>query len=291
MTDSEGPAPLDSVALIANLLDELGAASGPLGVTELSRLLGQTKARVHRNLTSLRQFGFVDQEQKSEKYRLGWKLFHLGERAGVQFNIRAIAAPYLHLLRSCTGQSALLSIPLNGEALVIDAVDNESSVSITVKPGNRPLAHCSAQGRIALSYASAAQRARLLNGALAKPTPASMTDVGAIQERMALIRSQLIEEAPDEVLTGINAVAAPILRSPDELIGIVSIVGSVQHLPAQSTTGEISSLLRGCAAALSEQFGCSIYADHGFEMPKAVRQLARGKSSRPSQESQSRQNL
>lgn len=277
MIDKQNPNALDSVALIAQLLDELGAASTPLGVSELARLLGQSKARIHRNLTSLRQFGFVDQEQQSEKYRLGWKLFQLGERAGVQFNIRAIAVPFLRLLRSVTGQSALLSIPLNGEALVIDAVDNESNVSITVKPGNRPLPHCSAQGRIALAYANETQRTRLLRGPLAAPTPASITNADLIRERLANIRRELIEDAPNEALTGINVVAAPILRSSDELIGIIAIVGSVQYVPP-GAQGELATLVRGCAAALSAQFGCTTYADRGFVIPKAVQQLVRGRS-------------
>jgi len=277
MATTSPPYVLDSVALIAQLLDELGAAPAPLGVSELARLLGQSKARIHRNLTSLRQLGFVDQEAHTDKYRLGWKLFHLGERAGVQFNIRAIAAPYLHLLRAVTGQSALLSIPLHGEALVIDALDNESNVSITVKPGNRPLAHCSAQGRIALAYAHTAQRMRLLDGVLAAPAPASLTDTEVILERLARIRQTLIEDAPNEVLTGINALASPILGSSGELVGIITIVGSIQHIPA-SAQGELPTLLRGCAAALSAQFGCTIYADHGFPIPDIVKQLTANRS-------------
>jgi len=280
MVNAPGPGVLDSVALIARLLDELGAAPAPLGVSELARLLGQSKARIHRNLTSLKQFGLIDQEAQTDKYRLGWKLFHLGERAGVQFNIRAIAAPHLHFLRSATGQSALLSIPLNGEALVIDALDNESNVSISVKPGNRPLAHCSAQGRIALAYAHATQRMRLLNGELPAPAPASLTDTDAILERLARIRTTLIEDAPNEMLTGINTLAAPILGTAGELIGIIAIVGSIQHIPA-NPQGELPALLRGCAAALSTQFGCAIYTDKGFAIPAAVLPLTQNRSARP----------
>jgi len=193
---------LDSVAVIAQLLDELAAAPAPVGVSEIARALKQSKARIHRNLVSLKHFGLIDQDEATDKYRLGWKLFQLGERAGVQSNIRAMAAPYLKLLSQATGQSALLSIPLNGEALVIAAVDNDSDVSITVKPGNRPLPHCSAQGRIALAYASDAQRERLLSGNLIAPTPHSLIDVQAIHSRLQDIRAKLIEDAPNEALTG-----------------------------------------------------------------------------------------
>lgn len=266
---------LDSVAVIAQLLDELAAAHAPVGVSEIARALNQSKARIHRNLASLKHFGLIDQDEATDKYRLGWKLFQLGERAGVQSNIRAIAAPYLKLLCETTGQSSLLSIPLNGEALVIAAVDNESNVSITVKPGNRPLPHCSAQGRIALAYATETQRDRLLSGPLTAPTPHSLVDIAAIEQRLRRIREQLLEDAPNEALTGINVVAAPILRNAKDLIGIVAIVGSIQNIPP-SPAGPMADMVRGCAAAISKLFGCDAYEQHGIAIPPAVRLLMPG---------------
>ncbi|ABE45756.1 IclR family transcriptional regulator [Polaromonas sp. JS666] len=263
---------LDSVAVVAQLLDELAAAPAPMGVSEIARALNQSKARIHRNLVSLKHFGLIDQDEATEKYRLGWKLFQLGERAGVQSNIRAIAAPYLKLLCETTGQSSLLSIPLNGEALVIAAVDNESNVSITVKPGNRPLPHCSAQGRIALAYATDTQRERLLSGPLLAPTPHSLVDIHAIDLRLQRIREHLMEDAPNEALTGINVLAAPILRSAKDLIGIVAIVGSIQNIPP-SPAGTMADMVRGCAAALSKLFGCDAYEQHGIAIPPEVRRL------------------
>lgn len=270
--ESEQANSLDSVAVVAQLLDVLAAAPAPMGVSEIARALNQSKARIHRNLVSLKNFGLIDQDQATEKYRLGWKLFQLGERAGVQSNIRALAAPYLKLLCETTGQSALLSIPLNGEALVIAAVDNDSNVSITVKPGNRPLPHCSAQGRIALAYATDTQRERLLSGPLAAPTPHSLVDIQAIELRLQKIHAQLMEDAPNEALTGINVVAAPILRSAKDLIGIVAIVGSIQNIPP-SPVGTMADMVRGCAAALSSLFGCDAYEQRGIAIPAEVRRL------------------
>ncbi|NMM05936.1 IclR family transcriptional regulator [Polaromonas sp.] len=273
--EKENANSLDSVAVIAQLLDELAAAPAPVGVSEIARALNQSKARIHRNLVSLKHFGLIDQDEATDKYRLGWKLFQLGERAGVQSNIRAMAAPYLKLLCETTGQSSLLSIPLNGEALVIAAVDNDSNVSITVKPGNRPLPHCSAQGRIALAYATDTQRERLLSGPLAAHTPHSLLDIQAIRLRLQRIREQLMEDAPNEALTGINVFAAPILRSAKDLIGIVAIVGSIQNIPP-SPGGTMADIVRGCAAALSKQFGCDAYAERGIAIPPEIRRLMPG---------------
>ena len=267
---------LDSVALIARMLDELANAPAAMGVTELARALGESKARIHRNLFSLKSFGLVDQEHATEKYRLGWKLFQLGERAALQFDLRELAAPYLKRLRELTGQTALLSVPLNGEALVIAAADNEANVSITVKPGNRPAPHCSAQGRIALAFASDAQRERLLGRKLAALTPQSLTDSVKIRHRLDSITKRLWEQAPNEAMIGINVLAAPVLRDGGEMVGIIAIVGATQHIPAGPDPAQVA-LVQGCAAALSEMIGGTAYAERGIVAPADIRNLGRAR--------------
>ena len=267
---------LDSVALIARMLDELAAAPSAMGVTELARALDESKARIHRNLVSLKSFGLVDQENASEKYRLGWKLFQLGERAALQFDLRELAAPYLNRLRELTGQSALLAVPLNGEAQVIAAADNEANVSITVKPGNRPAPHCSAQGRIALAFAAPAQCERLLGRKLVALTPQSMTDPAKIRARLASIRERLFELAPGESMTGINVLAAPVLRDGGELVGIIGIVGSIQHVPESPDQRQLA-LVQGAAAALSGVLGGTAYVERKIAAPVELRGLGRSR--------------
>lgn len=261
---------LDSVSLVARILDELAMAPAAMGVTEVARALDESKARIHRNLASLKLQGLVDQEQETERYRLGWKLFQLGERAALQFDLRNLADPFLKHLRDATGQSALVSVPLNGEALVIAAADNDRGVCITVKPGNRPPAHCSAQGRIVLAWSPEAQRKRLLGHKLAAYTPESLTDAARIQRRLAQIRERLYEDAPGETLPGINVLAAPILRDGDELVGTIGIIGSVQDV-ASPPRREQLALVQGCAASLSTRLGNGSYRDKGIEIPAGLR--------------------
>lgn len=265
---------LESVAIVARILGELALGPGAMGVTELARALDESKARIHRNLTSLKNCGLVDQEHATERYRLGWKLFQLGERAALQFELRSLADDGLKRLRDLTGQSALLSVPVNGEALVIATADNHNQVSITVKPGNRPVPHCSAQGRIALAWSSAQQRERLFAKPLAALTPHSITDPAVLRKRMLRIRERLYETAPNEALIGINVIAAPVLRDGEELVGIIAIVGSIQDIPVPHDAAQLR-LVQGCAAALSGMLGGNAYRDRGIQVPKEFLPSAR----------------
>jgi DNA-binding IclR family transcriptional regulator len=272
-SDQDVKSGLESVDIVVQLLEVLAQAPAPMGVSELARALGETKSRVHRNLSSLKHHHFVDQVQETEKYHLGWKLFQLAERASLEFNIRDEALPFLQFLSRQSGLSTLLAVPFNGEALVVDAIANEGNISISVKPGNRPIPHCSAQGRIALAYASDEQRGRLLAGTLHSPSPEGLTDKKKIAKRLQSIRTHLYEDAPNETLMGINVLAVPVFRHPQDLVGILSVVGSIQHLPAKPPLNLLNHL-QACAKTLSEHFGSQAYSSRRIDMPAQMPHLS-----------------
>lgn len=256
---------LDSVTMVSRILEELAGSNAAMGVTELARTLDESKGRIYRFLSSLRAHGLVEQEHETERYRLGWRLFQLGERAGVQFDLRRIAEPVLKQLRDVTGQSCVLSVPLNGEALVVAVADNDQGgVCITVRPGNRPAPNSTAQGRVALAWATPSQVARLLAPDRLKAASAmSMSDPDQVRARLQVIRERLWEDAPNEVLVGINLLAAPVLRENDELVGILGIVGATQDVPSPPLQRHLS-LLQGAAAQLSAQLGSRLYERLGI---------------------------
>ena len=149
-----------SVVVAWRLLDALGRAVVPMGVTELAKLLAEPKAKVHRHLTTMRHIGVVEQEQGSEKYRLGWKLYQLGQVAFEHFDLKAIAEPYMARLRDEVCQSVVLAIPTGVEALLISNVDytTASQPRISGVPGTivPPAASCTGRDHARVSDQEAA---------------------------------------------------------------------------------------------------------------------------------------
>ncbi len=257
--DSSG---VQSVMVAVRVLEALATSGGPMGVTELARSLGVPKARVHRHLTTLRGMGLVDQERSTERYRLGWKLIHLGQSASEQFDLRKIAEPHLTRLRDAARQTAVLAVPAEGEALVIAAVENDNKISISVKPGNRIPPHCSAQGRLVLAFAPHDLRTRVLGRKLAAHTQHSLTDPKAIAARLEQIRQRLWENAPSEVIIGIDTLAAPLFDHGGELVGTVGIVGSVQFI-SDPPDSNLVKAVQGCAATICRALNSDAYDKRG----------------------------
>jgi IclR family KDG regulon transcriptional repressor len=245
------------------ILDALSASHRSMGLTELAMQLGEQKPRMHRHLSTLKQVGVVVQDARTGQYGLGGKLFALGEAALDQFDLRWVADPYLTRLRDQTQQTALLSVPANGEAVVLACVEYRDRLAITSRPGNRPPPHCSSQGRIALAFADEEGRRRVLGRKLTAFTKYSITDRAVIDERLRVIRERFYEDAVDEIRIGINAVSAPVFRDAGELVGIIGIVGTSAEIESPPPRTLITTLHR-IAGALSAELGCRIYAERGL---------------------------
>ena len=265
-SESRSPTRLDglqSLQTAFRILDVLSNAHGPLGLSSLATRVGELKPRVYRHLATMRRLGVVFQDARSGGYSLGGKLFTLGEAALEQFDLRLVAAPFLIQLRDLTRQTALLSVPGNGEPIVLSCVEYRDRLAITSNPGNRPPPHCSSQGRIALAFADEAARQRVLTQKLVAFTPHSLTSRAAIETRLERIRQRFFEDAVDEVRLGINALSAPVFREAAECVGIIGIVGTSAEIPSPPPPPLLRTLHR-VAGLLSAELNCRIYFERGL---------------------------
>jgi len=250
---------VEAVKVAVRILDALALNQRAMGVTELADALQETKPRIHRHLSTLREMGLIEQDQSTDRYHLGWRVFQLGEAAGAQFDLRQRAEPYLLQVRDELKETAVLAVPINGQPMVIATMDNiYARICISVKPGNRPPPHCSALGRLTLAFSPPAMQDDVLRADMMAETAQSMTDPIVIRERLEIIRARFFEACDNEVMLGVNTIAVPIFRNGDVLAGALSIVGSIQNIPNPPTRNQIEVLQR-CAAELSAQLDSDAY--------------------------------
>ncbi|HWM83496.1 MAG TPA: IclR family transcriptional regulator [Pseudolabrys sp.] len=266
VTEDEDRAPgsgmIQSVVMAGEIIEALAAAGQPMRLTALANQLGESKAKMHRHLSTLKFLGFVDQDAQTECYRLGPKLVHIGQAANDQFDLRRLAEPYMTRLRDLTHQTVVLSMPASGDAIVNAVVDSPNLVTISVRLGYRLPAHASAQGRVTLAFTPAAMQQRVLARKLQMLTPRTIVDPAVLRERLARIREQLYEVSMDETLLGISAVAAPILNFDNELVGAIAVVGTTQYVH-EPVDPEQLQLLRACTKAMSLKLNSTGYEGLG----------------------------
>ncbi|AET92892.1 transcriptional regulator, IclR family [Burkholderia sp. YI23] len=250
---------VEAVKVAVRVLDELALARRPMGVTEIADLLGETKPRIYRHLSTLREVGLVEQDHATDRYRLGWRVFQLGEAAGAQFDLRTRAEPYLTRMRDELKETAVLAVPINGRAMVIANVDSlHARITLSVKPGNRPVPHGSSLGRVTMAFSSQSIQDELLTPPLSGDTDLSMTSPDDVRARLAMIRERFYDISDGEVMVGVNTVSVPIFRKGDELAGALAIVGSITNVPNPPRRSQLD-VLHTCASELSAQLGSDAY--------------------------------
>jgi IclR family acetate operon transcriptional repressor len=261
--DRPGGDVIQSVVVTGQIIEALAAAGQPMRLTALANQLGEPKAKMHRHLSTLKHLGFVEQDAKTETYRLGLKLVHIGQAATDQFDLRRLAEPYMTRLRDLTHQTIVLSTPANGDAIIGAVVDSPNLVTISVRLGYRLPAHASAQGRLNLAFGQPSLQQRVLARKLQAFTPRTITDPVRLRERLALVRQQLYEISMDETLLGISALAAPILNYDNELVGAIAVVGTTQYVHEPADPEQLQ-LLRACTKAISLRLNSTGYEGLGI---------------------------
>jgi DNA-binding IclR family transcriptional regulator len=259
---ANGSGLIQSVVMAGQIIEALAAAGQPMRLTALANQLGEPKAKMYRHLSTLRYLGFVDQDAQTEYYRLGPKLVHIGQAATDQFDLRRLAEPYMVRLRDLTHQSIVLSMPASGDAIVNAVVDSPNLVTISVRLGYRLPAHASAQGRVTLAFTPMATQQRILARKLQAFTPRTIVDPAELRARLTRIRERLYEVSMDETLLGISAVAAPVLNFENELIGVIAVVGTTQHVH-DPVDPEQLKLLQACTKAMSLKLNSTGYEGLG----------------------------
>jgi len=204
--------------MIIEVMAEIGQ---PVGLSDLARRIGVSKVRVFRFLRTLLSLGYVLQDPETEKYRLSYKLYHLGQALADSTDILREARPVMVELRDATGFTVSFSQMEHGGMRILDMVRTEQPVVIVTRPGALLDFHASAQGKIALAFGGA----KLAATALRQWTSETSTDRSAVEAEVAEVRTRGWADAPNQTLQGVTAVSAPVFDMTGDFVATLTIAG------------------------------------------------------------------
>ncbi|MCH7853689.1 MAG: IclR family transcriptional regulator [Proteobacteria bacterium] len=246
--------PIDAVVTSLSVIENMAAAGGPVGVSELAKRVGANKPRIYRHLRTLVDMKYVSQDPETDKYSLTLRLFHIGQLIAAQTEFLSEARYVMRSLRDEVGQTVTIGQVEENGVRILDIVKHRSSVEISTPPGTLFAFHSSAQGKIALAFGPDRLWQQLVNRAADTSQAKSGIDFRKLKTEIEKIRQCQWAVAPGEALMGINALAAPVFDANNELAGTISIVGSIQHLTANPDKKMISAVSKA-AAQVSARLG------------------------------------
>ena len=143
---------VDAVDTAMELLSIIAQAPG-LGVTELGRRCGQTKARTFRLLWTLEQRGLVSRTAEDATYRLGYTALIWGTAAVAQNDLVRLAQPVLKQLGQDANETTKLRVCDGLECLTVAKWEPDRELRCHSLVGRRhPLRD--EPGKLLLAYAA-----------------------------------------------------------------------------------------------------------------------------------------
>ncbi len=245
---------LASVDLVLSLIEFLAGSARSRAMTDIAREMGISKARAHRHLRALMQHGYVLQDPETERYQIGIKLLALGEAVRDRFDVMGAARAEMGRLRDETGQTVTVSALVENSVVVLELLQGKTLVEFGVRPGSSLDFHASAHGHIALAFGPDSLLEDVLSRPLKAWTGGTITDPDRLRVEIDKVRRQRWATAADQLLVGVNALAAPIFDYRNEWRGTIAIVGATQFIDANPTPRQLSHVV-GAAAEASRRLG------------------------------------
>lgn len=249
---------VQAVVLVLRILEAIGQAPAPMGVTALAQALGTTKSRIHRHLRTLVQEGYLVQSPETERYKVGPRLVLLGRSVAEDLDLASAAASGLLELRDALGHSAVVSQMDPEGVRVLRTVPGTAAIEIGVRPGSLLAFHSSAQGKVVLAFGPSELRAKVARSRLEMLTPHTITGRAALERELETIRERGWAVAPNEAMIGINTLAAPLFDASGAVAGAIGVVDSIQHIEAEPSAEQVRRIL-AAARRISQALGCRSY--------------------------------
>lgn len=261
MTTKNG---VKSVQKLFFLLEEM-AKNKEMKLKDLSEISGLPKSTVHRLLSSLREIGYVNQNNRTGEYSLGLKILKLTHGTLNNLNLRDVAYPYLKMMKDRTKETANLVVLAQNEALYIEKVPSESPIRFFSLIGKKAPLHATGVGKALLADMAWPDIMTIIKSeGLVKLTPNTITDVDSLMEELFKVRTQGYSIDNEECEVGAYCIAAPIRNYSGKAIASVSISAPIGRLNENKKTLILKTVLK-YSSAISKEMGY-FPDDHSLEV-------------------------
>ncbi len=129
-----------------------------LSVTDISKELDMPVQSVHRILATLVSHGYVTQNKRTKKYRLGLSLMKYGFLMGESLELNESAKPHMLELSRKTKETVYLAMRENKEGVYVDCIDSPQILRISEPVGLRLPLYVGASNRVILAYLSSKEK-------------------------------------------------------------------------------------------------------------------------------------
>ena len=225
-----------------------------LGVTELAKRAGITKARSYRLLETLEKSGLIRRHGNAAIYSLSFMSLFVGAAAQEQIKLVRLAKKYMGEVGNHIHEHVYVQVRDGMEAICIAHWDCRQLVRVHSKIGVRKPLYVGASGKLLAAFATEEVQDRVLQEEKCRYTKNTIVERDRLEKEFERIRMQGHSVSRGERVIDTVAVAVPIRDAMGAVVATLSVA-----IPAsRSGTDHLDlhiGVLKSTASAFSKDLG------------------------------------
>ncbi len=215
-----------SVSRALDIITLVSMKKEGLGVTEIANQMDINKSSVYRILTTLAQYGYIEQDADSGRYRLGYTFLDISSKLLDSIDIRTEAKPYLQELGKVTDEVIHLVVHDHDEVVYIEKFEGTETLRMHSKVGRRAPMHCTGVGKAILAYLPTITTEEIIERkGLPVHTKYTITDRDNFLSELEAVKQRGYALDLQENEVGITCIAVPIFDHAGNAVAALSVSG------------------------------------------------------------------
>jgi len=245
----------NSVVKAFTLLEHFTPQKQIWGVRELAAALDANQSTTYRLMATLESLGVLKQNEETNKYSLGLKLYALGKRVDIYSSLVQHTHSELIKVSNEITETVHLGIFKDHQVFMLDKVESPRGLKLNSVIGSYSPAYCTGLGKVLLSNLTKEQLADYLKEIkLVKFTDHTITQKNELIKALSKIREDQFVIDNQEKEYGLICVAVPVYNADKELIASLSAAGPAQRFKPDMLESYINILKKG-ADAIGQNIG------------------------------------
>lgn len=241
------------------LLEIISEHSDGIGNSALAKQAELSKSTVHRLLQTLKKLNYVWQEEKTEKYYIGFKVLSLSTHALDCNNVKCVAHKHLINLKNSVNETVHLAIRDGLNAVFIDKIESNLPVRMYSEVGRSIPLYCSSGGKALVAWSPESFVRELYDGfQFIKFTETTIVDLEVLIKELQQTKLQGYATDHFEHEDHVLCVGAPIFNFNNEVIAAITVAGTVLTFTEEHYKNTCQQLF-DTAKQISAEMGCIEY--------------------------------
>jgi DNA-binding IclR family transcriptional regulator len=210
----------DRVLLVFDYLAE----HGPATFSAIATALGLPNSSAHNLLRTMARRGYIEFDRDVRVYRLGLRLWQVGQAYPGNERFVATAQPLMDRLMETTGETVQLARLDGIENVYLAIAESPHPMKLVSAVGKRLYAHATGLGKVLLAALDEQEARRRLSAVeLPRFTPNTIVDVDELIEELARVHRRGYALDAEEYVIGCRCIAMPIRSAEGAVIASMSV--------------------------------------------------------------------